>query len=191
MQRPLFQGRLYSDGLPIRTCVPEDVSFQEHSSSHYSPPSGPHEQNTVTPNPLPQSVTHCSVNPSPQAHLILSGGWGRFCGNTAASCAPDGHRLQGTTVGSEGRGWGAFLEGGAGGRKGPSPKHGGAPLPRPGRRLPGHGGAVFLSLFTALWPVLLLEADERPLAYSRGCWNSGDLEVGGAPTRPRPQHAPR
>ena len=28
-----------------------------------------------------------------------------------------------------------------------------------------HGGTVFLSLFTALWAVLLLEADECPLAY--------------------------
>ena len=66
----------------------------------------------------------------------------------------------------------------------------GAPLPRPGRRLPGHGGVVFLSLFTALWAVQLLEADERLLAYSRGCWNSGDLEVGGAPTRPAPSTHP-
>ena len=80
MQRPFFQGRLYSDRLPIRMYVQEDASFQEHSSSHYSPPSGPHEQNTVTPNPVPQSVTHCSINPESPGSSHPESGVGEVLG---------------------------------------------------------------------------------------------------------------
>lgn len=50
--------------------------------------------------------------------------------------------------------------------------------------------ACLLSLFTALWAVLLLEADERLLAGRWGCWDSGDLELGGPPTRPCPSTHP-
>ncbi|OWK05466.1 hypothetical protein Celaphus_00002850 [Cervus elaphus hippelaphus] len=38
--------------------------------------------------------------------------------------------------------------------------------------------------------VLLLEADERLLAGRWGCWDSGDLELGGPPTRPCPSTHP-
>ena len=51
------------------------------------------------------------------------------------------------------------------GEKGPVPGTGEPRCPVQAGRLPGHGGTVFLSLFTALWAVLLLEADECPLAY--------------------------
>lgn len=80
MQRPLFQGRLYPDHLSIRTYVQEDVYFQKHSSSHYSPSSGPHEQNTVTPNLVPQSVTHCSVNPESPGSSHPESGVGEVLG---------------------------------------------------------------------------------------------------------------
>ena len=60
--------------------VQEDVYFQKHSSSHYSPSSGPHEQNTVTPDLVPQSVTHCSVNPKSPGSSHPESGVGKVLG---------------------------------------------------------------------------------------------------------------
>lgn len=76
------------------------------------------------------------------------------------------------------------------GEKGPVPSTCEPCCPAQASRLPDHGGTVFLSLFTALWAVLLLEADERLLAGRWGCWDSGDLELGGPPTRPCPSTHP-